>query len=237
MNRTGIISQRNQQSFIKRNGVILLYSFRACPCDGVNCPLCGGKMHYYDKPTPLNAMIISGNNTSKKESETPMIDTGTYQLILEGRHVIGKHDRVMPIKTRNFEDINEVIEVDSSFLTFTPVAPRLVTITFVNQGSGVLNYAGEVDFTIDLEDHKEAPPLYKKEIKWITDPAIGQKRFSARYTCYPEYEVSDIPPARFSEGQRLMQKVFLSKITLNSGEKTPSFEKSERSVIGGMQYV
>lgn len=238
MNKLTIIPNRDQQRFIKgQKGTVLHYAIRSCPCDGVNCPVCGGKMKYFDDPVPLNAAILAGSNSSKKESRTPTNDQGRYQLIVEGRFVLTKHDRVKPFGSRDFEQTDEILLVESSILTFSPIHPRLVTISFINQGSGVLNYRGGIDFTFDLESKKGGPPIYSKEIKWIVDPAIGQKKFSVRYSHYPEYEIGEIPAARFSEGQKLMQKIPLEKITLTGNKKQQSHEPSADAVRGGMTYV
>jgi hypothetical protein len=239
MNKLNIIPRRDQQRFIKdTKGIVLHYAIRSCPCDGVNCSVCGGKMKYYDDPVPINAAILAGNNSSKKEARMANIDMGNYQLIVEGRFALAKHDRVKPFGTREFEQLDEILLVEQSILTFTPIHPRLVTISFVNQSSGVLSYEGDKDFTFDLESKNGGPPVYSKEIKWLTDPAIGQKKFSVRYQHYPEYEIQEIPSARFSEGQKLMQKIPLSKITLTGNIKTKSNEKSVDAVIGGgMKYV
>ncbi len=239
MNKLTIIPRRDQQQFIKgTKGTVLYYAIRSCPCDGVNCPKCGGKMKYFDNPVPINAGILAGSNTSKKESKFPTNDDGKYQLIVEGRFVLTKHDRVKPFGTREFEQMDEILFVESSILTFTPIHPRLVTISFVNQESGVLNYEGGVHFTFDLESKKGGPPIYSKEIKWITDPAIGQEKFSVRYSHYPEYEVMEIPTARFVEGQKLMQRIPLSKITLTGNTIQNSYEQSADAVKGGgFDYV
>lgn len=238
MNKLTIIPRRDQQRFIKdRKSIVLHYAIRSCPCDGVNCPVCGGKMKYFDNPVPINAAILAGMNTSKKDSKKATADKGDYQLIIEGRFAVSRFDRIKPFGTREFELSDEIISVDSSVLTFSPIHPRLVTISFVNGESGTLSYEGVKDFTFDLESKRSGPPIYEKLVKWITQPPTNQEKFSVRYQHYPIYEVGEIPSARFNEGQKLMQKIPLSKLTLTGNEMTKSNQNSADALIGGgMNY-
>lgn len=235
MNRQPKITRREQQDFIRDEKINLLhFAIRACPCDGVSCPKCNGKMKYYDKPVPIYGAITSGVNTKKKYEQMPAVRMSNYKLLVEPRFRITEGDRLTPFGMREFEQIDEIIDVAESKLTFIPINPRGVTISFMSD-DGVVDYKYPQDFTIDREFYGRVP-LYSKQVQWVTQPQSGQDKFSVRYGYLPDFVVEEIPPARMSQGQTLIQELPLKKITLNSEENQSSYEESKNAIIG-LKYV
>ena len=237
MNRQPIISRRGQQEFItSQKTVTLYYAVRACPCDGVGCQTCDGKMKYYDVPIPVRVAIVNGMNTKKKDPLFPMMKEGSYKLVYEPRLHIADGDRVSPIGIREFEDAIEIITVEDSKLTFSPSNPRGVTISFAQEGGGVIDFLYGKDFTIEKEQHGPIK-IWGKQIKWITNPS--GENFSVRYNYVPTFEIDGIPPARIAEGQKLLPEAVLKKLTIGGESKSPSYEQSSdaaRGVRAGLQY-
>lgn len=234
MNKQPKISRREQQAFIRDEAVRLLHSaVRACPCDGVGCANCNGKMKYFDDPVPIYGAITSGMNSKKKEAQLPTIKKSTYKLLVEARFRVSDGDRVTPFGMREFEQVDEVLPVSESKLTFIPINPRGVAISFISE-VGVINYKYPRDFTIDREYYGRVP-LYSKQIKWEIDPPKGQEKFSVRYGYLPDFEVGETPVANMSQGQLLIQELPLKKITIGGQTKTKSYEKSS-DAIRGMKY-
>ena len=238
MNRQPKITRREQQDFIRDEKINLLhFSVRACPCDGVGCSTCNGKMKYYDNPVPIYGAITSGMNTKKKEAQFPTQNIGTYKLLIEARFHVSRGDRVTPFGMREFEQADEILKVSESMLTYIPINPRGVMISFIGQ-DGVIDYKYGRDFTIEREFYGRVP-LFSKQIKWIVDPPNGQEKFSARYGYLPDFEIEEIPSAEMSQGQKLIQTLSLKKITVGGQSKTKSYEKSSDAVRGvqrGLQY-
>ena len=235
MNRIPKVSRREQQSFIKDEAVALLhFAVRACPCNGVGCSTCNNKMKYFDDPIPIRGAITNGMNSSKKEGQFPRIKEGSYTLLVEPRFRVSSGDRLIPFRMREFERSDEVLPVSSPFLTYIPINPRGVTISFVNPGGGVIEFRYPRDFTIEREFYGRVP-LYSKQIKWLVNPPAGQEQFSARYEYYPDFEVGEVPVANMSQGQRLIQSLPLKKITVAGQTKSKSYEKSS-DAIRGLKY-
>ena len=179
MNKNPQISRREQQAFIRENGDrILHFSVRACPCDGVGCFQCDGKMKYFDDPVPIYGAIIDGANKKKKEAQFPAIHMSTYKLLVEARYHTAEGDRLTPFGMREFETADEILSVAEAKLTFIPINPRNISISFRTQ-DGVLDYNYGQDFTVEKELYGKVP-LYSKQIVWITDPPDDQERFSVR---------------------------------------------------------
>lgn len=239
MNRQPIISRREQQDFIRDQGTKMLhFAIRACPCDGVGCRTCDGKMKYYDDPVPIHAAITNGMNSKKKNPPFPTQKIGQYNLIFEPRYHITDGDRVTPFGMREFEDISEILTVEEAKLTFIPIKPRGVTISFTQKDGGVVNYVYGVDFTIEKEFYGRVP-LWSKQIQWINNPASGQEKFSVRYGYIPDFELDGTPVARIAQGQTLLPEGPLKKLTIGGQKKAKSHEQSSdaiRGVKGGLQY-
>jgi len=234
MNRQPKVTRREQQDFVRDEAIKLLhYAVRVCPCDGVNCPNCNGAMKYFDDPVPIRGILTTGMNSKKKDANLPTIRMGTYKLLVEARYRISEGDRVIPFGIREFEMIDEIALVSDSQLTFIPTDPRRVAISFIGF-DGVINYRYPGDFTIDRELYGKVP-LFSKQIKWLVDPPADQEKFSARYGYYPDFVVDEIPPARLSQGQLLIQELPLRKITIGGDVKERSYEKSSTAIIG-MKY-
>jgi hypothetical protein len=235
MNRQPKISRREQQSFIRDEAIALLhFAIRTCPCNGVGCATCNNKMKYFDDPVPIRGAITSGMNTKKKEGQFPTIREGSYTLLVEPRYRVSSGDRVTPFRMREFELSDEKLPVSDPFLTYIPINPRNVQISFINPGGGVINYKYPKDFTIEKEFYGRVP-LFSKQIKWVINPPTGQEHFSARYEYYPDFEVGEIPVANMSQGQRLIQNLPLKKITVAGQKKTKSYEQSS-DALRGLQW-
>lgn len=231
MNRKPKLPRRQQQQFIRDEAVRLLhFASHACPCNGVGCDQCEGKMKYFDEPVPVYGIMTNAANTSKKEPEFPKIESGTFNLLVEPRFRLAKGDRLIPFGVREFEQVDEVLPVDNPILTYIPTNPRGVTISF----QGGIRFRPDRDFTIAREMYGRVP-LFSKRVKWLAGTPNRQTMFSARYGCLPEFEVEEIPPARLSQGQLLMQQVSLRKLTVAGHEKAQSYEPSADAVIG-MKY-
>lgn len=239
MNRQPIISRRDQQEFIREQGTrMLLFAIRACPCDGVGCRTCDGKMKYYDDPVPIHAAIINGMNSKKKNPPFPTHKEGSYRLLVEPRYHVADGDRLNPFGIREFEDISEILTVKEAKLTFTPINPRGVTISFSQKNGGVINFLYGRDFTIDREFYGRVP-LWSKQIKWVNNPSSGQEKFSVRYAYIPMFEVDGTPVARIAQGQTLLPEGPLKKITVGGESKAKSHEESSdaiRGVKAGLQW-
>lgn len=242
MNRQPKITRREQQDFIRDEAVRMLhFAVRACPCNGVGCATCDGKMKYFDDPIPIKGAITSGMNSKKKEANFPILESGSYKLLVEARYRFVRGDRLKPFGMREFEQFDEVLSVEKAELTHTPINIRGVRISFQGPegGNGVLDYKPGIDFTIEKEYFGRVP-LLSKQITWITDPPTGQEKFSVRYGYYPDFEIEDTPPANLSESQLLIQQIPLKKITVGGQEKSKSYEKSSDAVRGvqsGLNYV
>lgn len=243
MNKQPKVTRREQQEFIRDEAIRMLhYALRVCPCDGVGCKNCNGKMKYFDTPVPIYGIITSGMNSKKKEAQTPTVRKGFYKLLVEGRFRISEGDRLIPFGTREFEGIDEILYTSDPKLTFIPINPWNVQISFLasnelnpNQANyGIVNYRYPNDFTIDRENYGQVT-LFSKSIKWITSPPSDQEKFSVRYQYYPDFVVEEIPPAKMSQSQRLIQELPLKKITIGGEEKEKSFEKSS-DAIRGLKY-
>ena len=149
MNKEPKISRQEQHRFVREENIRFLhFAVRACPCDGVGCQQCGGKMKYYDEPVPLYGAITNGSNKKKKEAQFPTVNMSNYTLLLEPRFRIAKGDRITPFAMREFEQADEILPVEQSLLTYIPINPRGVSISFVTQ-DGVINYKYPDDFTIE----------------------------------------------------------------------------------------
>ena len=153
-------------------------------------------------------------------------------MLVEPRHRFVKGDRVVPFGMREFEDIDEKLPVSDPLLTFIPINPRGVAISFIGV-DGVIDFRPIYDFTIRRQLYGRVP-LYSKEIIWEIDPP--GEHFSARYSYYPEFEIDEIPAANLSQGQLLIQQLDLKKITINDVKKQKSNENSSKAAIG-VQYV
>lgn len=235
MNRQPKITRREQQDFIRDEAIKLLhFAVRVCPCNGVNCQTCHGSMKYFDDPVPIYGVPTTGMNSKKKEPELPSARISTYKLLVEARYRVAEGDRLTPFGMREFEMIDEVLPVSDPKLTFIPINPRGVSISFIGT-DGVINYQYPKDFTIDRKLYGRIP-LFSKEIKWQIDPPKDQEKFSVRYGYLPDFVVEEIPPARMSQGQLLIQELPLRKITLNQEEKEKSYEKSSDAIVG-MKYI
>ena len=239
MNRQPIISRREQQAFIRDQGTrVLHYAIRACPCDGVGCRNCEGKMKYYDRAVPIHAALTSGMNSKKKNPPLPTQAVSSYKLLYEPRYHVADGDRFLPFGIREFEDANEILTVKEARLTFNPINPRGVTISFAQEGGGVINFLYGKDFTIKKEVDSPVP-MWSKQIDWITNPSSGQEKFSVRYGYIPVFEVDGSPAARIAQGQTLLPEATLKKLTIGGESKAKSYEQSSdaiRGVKGGLQY-
>lgn len=240
MNRQPKITRREQQDFIRDEAIRMLhFSVRACPCDGVGCETCNGKMKYFDNPVPILGIITSGMNSRKKEAQFPSIKVSTYKLLVEPRFRVTAGDRLTPFGMREFEQIDEILPVEDPKLTFIPITPNGIKISFIAP-DGVINYKYPADFTVDREFYGRVP-LFSKRIKWIVSPPNDQEKFSVRYGYLPDFEVEEIPPANMSQGQKLIQELPLRKITTGGEEKIKSFEESKDAIrgidYGGLEYV
>lgn len=235
MNKEPKVPRREQQNFIRDEAIKLLhFAVRTCPCNGVGCSVCNNKMKYFDDPVPIYGAITSGMNRKNKEAQFPEIKEGSYVLLVEARFRISAGDRVTPFGMREFEQNDEVLPVSEPFLTYIPINPRGIKISFINSGGGVLNYVYPNDFTMDKQLYGRVP-LWNKEIKWIQDPPNDQEAFSARYEYYPDFEVGEVPVANMSQGQRLIQNLPLKKITVAGQSKSKSYEQSS-DAIRGLKY-
>ncbi|MCK4826056.1 hypothetical protein KA005_60475 [bacterium] len=235
MNREPAITRREQQEFVRLNGGRMLhFSIRSCPCDGVGCEVCGGKMKYYDDPVPLWGIITGGMNTKKKEAQFPTINKSSYKLMIEPRHRVARGDRITPFGMREFEQNDEVLLVSVPELTYIPINPRGVKISFISNGGGVINYEYPRDFTIEKEYYGKVP-LYSKTIKFLADPPSDQERFSVRYEYIPDFEIDEIPVANMHQEQRLLTEIPLKKIIIGGQLKTKSHEQSS-DAVRGMKY-
>ncbi len=215
---------------------LLHFASRNCACStGVGCSKCNGKKRYFDEPVPIFAILTDGSNRSEKKSDMPRSQHGSYKLVVEPVYRVAQGDRVIPFGIREFEHVDETIDVERGRLTFVPINPRGVLISFPGS-EGIVDYRFGTDFTIKKEKYGRVP-LFSKTITWLTDPLDGQTRFTARYDYLPEFEVAETPPARISQGQLVMQQLDLSKITVAGEEKTTSGRKSEATIIDGMEYV
>ncbi|UCE67400.1 MAG: hypothetical protein JSU85_05130 [Candidatus Zixiibacteriota bacterium] len=190
-------------------------------------------MKYFDEPVPIPGALINGENTKKKEAQYPTIHISNYTLLLEPRYRVAKGDRLIPFGMREFETIDEILSVDVAELTYIPINPRGVQISFSGQ-DGAINFRPIYDFRIERKFYGKVP-LYSKKIDWITDIPDGKTHFSARYGYLPNFEIDDIPAANLNQGQLLMQKIPLRKITINGEEKSDSYESSVNP-IRGMKY-
>ncbi len=232
MNRQPIISRREQQAFINEQGTRMLYfAIRPCPCDGVGCRTCDGKMKYYDEPVPIRAAITNGMNSKKKDPQTTTQHQGNYTLLYEPRLHVSDGDRVTPFGMREFEDYSEILTVKEAKLTFIPINPRGVTISFSQKSGGVVNYLYGVDFTIDMELYGRVK-LWSKQIKWINNPQEGQEKFSVRYACIPDFEIDGTPEVRIGQGQALLPQGKLIKLTTGGQSKSKSHEQSSDAARG-----
>lgn len=235
MNRQPKITRREQQDFLKDENIRFLhFAVRVCPCDGVGCSTCNNTMKYFGDPVPMRGAITSGMNSKKKEAQFPTVNKGSYKLLVEPRHRFVKGDRIIPFGMREFEDIDEKLPVSDPQLTFIPINPRGVAISFIGV-DGVIDFRPIYDFTIRRKLYGRVP-LYSKEINWEIDTPEDQEFFSARYGYYPEFEIDEIPAANLSQGQLLIQQLDLKKITINDVKKQKSNENSSKAVIG-VQYV
>lgn len=237
MNKQPDITRRQQQEFLRKNGIRLLhFSVRACPCNGVGCNTCKGRMKYFDDPVPTYGALVGGRNTSKKEAQFPTFNMSDYTLILEPRFRVAKGDRLLPMGTREFETTDEVLPVFLSKLTYRPINPRMIQISLSGPQS-VINCRPIRDFTVELEYlGSNRVPLFSKQIKWITDLPTGHDYFSARYAYYPEFEIDEIPEAITSQGQLLMSQIKVKKITVGGDDEERSYEDSANAVRGGIKY-
>jgi len=239
MNRQPKITRREQQAFIRDEKINLLhFAVRACPCDGVGCTTCNGKMKYFDNSVPIYGAITNGVNTKKKEAQFPTIKESTYKLLVEPRFRVAEGDRVTPFGMREFEQADEVLSVSEAMLTFIPINPRHVRISFKSADGVVIDFEPIRDFTIAKEFYGRVP-LYSKQIVWVTDPPNDQEKFSVRYGYLPDFEIEEIPTARMSQGQLLIQELPLKKITIGGIKKEKSYEESSDAIRGvkrGLQY-
>lgn len=235
MNRQPKISRREQQAFIRDEGTKWLhFAVRNCPCNGVNCPQCSGTKKYFDEPVPVWGALTNGVNSKKKEAQFSGQQISTYKMLVEPRYRIAKGDRVTPFGMREFEVVDELIRVNDSTLTYIPINPRGVTISFKG-GDGVLEFKYGSDFTIEREFYGRVK-LFSKKIKWLIDPPTGQEKFSARYMYIPDFEVENIPPARISQEQLLIIELPLKKITVAGHKKAKSYEQSKEA-LQGLRYT
>lgn len=235
MNRQPKITRREQQNFLRDENIRFLhFAVRVCPCDGVACSNCNNTMKYFDDPVPMRGAITSGMNSKKKEAQFPTVNKSSYKLLVEPRFRIAKGDRITPFGMREFEEIDEIISVEDPLLTYIPINPRLVAISFKSNTDGVINYRPVHDFTIRRKLYGRVP-LFSKEIEWLVDPPGGEEKFSVRYSYYPDFEIDEIPVANLSQGQLLIQQLDLKKITINDVKKQKSFENSSKAVVG-IQY-
>jgi len=234
MNRQPKITRREQQAFIRDEGTKWLhFAVRNCPCNGVSCPQCEGTRKYFDNPVPVWGALTNGMNSKKKEAQFPEQQISTYKMLVEPRFRITKGDRVTPFGMREFEMNDEVILVSDSTLTYMPINPRGVTISFVG-GDGVLEFKYGRDFTIEREMYGRVK-LFSKTIKWLVDPP-AQEKFSAHYMYLPDFEVENIPAARISQEQLLIQELPLRKITVRGNVKAKSYEQSKEA-LQGLRYT
>jgi hypothetical protein len=234
MNKEPKITRREQQAFVTDETIKMLhFAVRACPCDGVNCPNCNGKMKYFDDPVPIKTILSTSMNSKKKEANLPTVYMGEITLLIEPRFRVAKGDHLKPFGIREFEEHDEVLPVENPFLTHTPVNPRMVTISFVGQ-DGVINYKPYKDFEIKRKMYGRIP-LWDKEIRWLTEPPSGQDKFSVRYGYTPDFEIDEIPNPNISQGQLLIQQIKLKKIIIAGQEKQKSYENSNDALIG-MKY-
>ncbi len=157
MNRQPKITRREQQAFIRDEGTKWLhFAVRNCPCNGLNCPQCDGSKKYFDEPVPVWGALTNGMNTKKKEAQFPGQQISTYKMLVEPRYRIAKGDRVTPFGMREFEMTDEIIPVIDSTLTYMPINPRGVEISFVGgDGWEALNKRAHI-IRSDGEDVTEA---------------------------------------------------------------------------------
>lgn len=217
---------------------MLHFAIRTCPCDGVGCRTCDGKMKYYDEPVPIHAAITNGMNSKKKNPPLPTQESGAYKLLYEPRFHIADGDRVTPFGMREFEVVSEILTVKEAKLTFIPIDPRRVTISFSQKDGGVINYVYGLDFEIKRELYGKVP-LWSRQIGWINNPVSGQEKFSVRYAYIPDFEIDGTPTARIAQGQTLLPEGSLKKLTIGGQRKAKSYEQSSdaiRGVRAGLQY-
>lgn len=235
MNRQPKITRREQQAFIRDEGTKWLhFAVRNCPCNGVNCPQCEGTRKYFDDPVPVWGALTNGMNSKKKEAQFPEQQISTYKMLVEPRYRITKGDRVTPFGIREFEMKDEVILVSDSALTYIPINPRGVEISFVG-ADGALVFKYGRDFTIERELYGRVK-LFSKTIKWLIDTPEKQEKFSAHYMYIPDFEVENIPAARISQEQLLIQELPLRKITVSGNVKAKSYEQSKEA-LQGLRYT
>jgi len=234
MNKEPKITRREQQAFITDETIKMLhFAVRLCPCNGVNCPTCGGKMKYFDDPVPIRTTLAQSMNNKQKDANLPYIQMGEITLLIEPRFRVAKGDRMKPFGIREFEEKDEILPVESPFLTHTPVNPRMVTISFAG-ADGVVSFKPYKDFEIKQKLYGRIP-LWDKEITWITQPPTGQEKFSVRYGYVPDFEIDEIPNPNISQGQLLLQQIKLKKITLAGEAKIESYENSN-DALSGIKY-